>query len=283
MRSTESDPDMFRERGFVILPELLPAGTVAGLNDRLTRILLGEYDRGAPPDKVQPKKTKRLDTPSKRTVQIVNAWKCDSQFQKVVLDPALGKIVARVSGWNSARVVNDQVWAKPPLSSSLTFHRDSAYFDFTPASVTTVWIALDDMVPEMGPLEYVSGSHLWNDERFGGASQFFPEKRQDNRALMHDAARRQGLSEKELDVVQVSVKAGGCGIHNGRLWHGSGPNQSPTQPRRGLGIHFVAGDACFSEAENVRKTLSHRQAVADDSFEGRQLPNHLFPLTYQAD
>jgi ectoine hydroxylase-related dioxygenase (phytanoyl-CoA dioxygenase family) len=36
-----------------------------------------------------------------------------------------------------------------------------------------VWVALDEMVPELGPLEYVSGSHLWGDGRSGTASHFF--------------------------------------------------------------------------------------------------------------
>ena len=49
-----------------------------------------------------------------------------------------------------------QVWAKPPGASPLTFHRDSAYFDFVPSDVITVWLALDDMLPELGPLEVPS-------------------------------------------------------------------------------------------------------------------------------
>lgn len=52
-----------------------------------------------------------------------------------------------------ARLAQDQVWAKPPGAGPLVFHRDSTYFDFNPADVTTVWLALDDMVPELGPLE----------------------------------------------------------------------------------------------------------------------------------
>ena len=38
----------------------------------------------------------------------------------------------------------------------LVFHRDSTYFDFDPSDVVTVWLALDDMTPDLGPLEYDS-------------------------------------------------------------------------------------------------------------------------------
>lgn len=56
-------------------------------------------------------------------------------------------------------------------------------------------------------------------------------------------------------VTEISVKAGGCGIHNGKLWHGSGPNKSKVKPRRGLGIHFAAADARLNNA--FGPTLAH--------------------------
>ena len=89
------------------------------------------------------------------------------------------------------------MWAKPPGAAALTFHRDSAYFDFVPSDVVTVWIALDDMDPELGPLEYVRGSHDWSDARVGSANQFFDTK--DRFALMHDAAKREGIENPEAN------------------------------------------------------------------------------------
>ena len=51
---------------------------------------------------------------------------------------------------------------------------------------------------------------------------------------------------KQAQLFQVSVKAGGCGIHDGRLWHDSGQNKSK-KPRRGLGIYFVPDKATFRD------------------------------------
>ena len=53
------------------------------------------------------------------------------------------------------------------------FHRDSVYFDFTPADVITVWFALEDMEEQLGPLEYVKGSHLWEKGYSGAAKNFY--------------------------------------------------------------------------------------------------------------
>jgi phytanoyl-CoA hydroxylase len=240
----------FATDGFTVMPTIVTPEVVDLLNYRLERVLRGEFDTGVPPDK-SPKfnpesRVKKGKTPpalggrSKRTLQVINVWKADSAFASVVCSPSLARAVAALGGWpRGARVANDQVWAKPPGAAPITFHRDSTYFDFTPPGVITVWIALDKMTPEVGTLEYVTGSHLWGDGRSGSASQFFDSR--DNRSLVNDAARLEGIEDpaNSLSVLHVLVEAGGGSVHNGRLWHGSGANQSATLPRRGLGIHFV--------------------------------------------
>ena len=88
----------------------------------------------------------------------------------------------------------------PPL----VFHRDSPYFDFHPSHVVTVWVALDEMHPELGPLEYVRGSHRWGDGRSGSAAQFFDT---DARALLRSAAQREGLATTPLGETKEAVTA----------------------------------------------------------------------------
>ena len=83
-------------------------------------------------------------------------------------------------GWQTCgvRVGNDQVWGKPPRGAPLAFHRDEPYFKFRRLSkgrddradavtvaedkevgvvqvegVVTLWLALDDMTSDIGPLE----------------------------------------------------------------------------------------------------------------------------------
>ena len=156
--------EAFEEHGFVVLERLVTREFAAALCTRLDQLLLGHYDvPGGEPDKVpklsrdtrcKPGKKPRptvMQTPNRRTLQLINVWKADSLFRQLVLSPTLGRFVADLAGWScGARVANDQVWAKPPGASALVFHRDSAYFDFAPPHVVTVWIALDDMTKEVG-------------------------------------------------------------------------------------------------------------------------------------
>ena len=298
----------FDEQGFVVLEQLVSPDFAAALCERLDEILLGHFDvPGGEPDKmpklsrdtrVKPGKARplgRARAPSKRTLQLINVWKADSLFRSFVLSPTLGRRVAELAGWScGARVANDQVWAKPPGASALTFHRDSAYFDFEPPHVATVWLALDHMTEEVGPLQYVGGSHRWEDRRHGGTAEFFAGKRDHtwnvrSAWLAQQEQQQQQKQEQEQEqeqeqqarqgqqaagaapppppppaaaavpmppVTPVLVAAGGAGIHNGRLWHGSDQNSSATRPRRGLGIHFVPASARFREPQG--HTLAHK-------------------------
>ena len=145
-----------------------------------------------------------------------------------------------------------------------------------PSDVITVWIALDDMEPALGPLQYIHDSHRWSDGRVGSAQLFFDAR--DRFALLHDAARREGIEEpaSALRITTLGVQAGGCGIHNGRLWHGSGANQT-SKPRRGLGIHFVPADAQLRQPTG--STLAHSLRPAEDA-ESTALSAALFPITW---
>ena len=230
--------------------------------------------------------------------------------------------------------MNEHTTKRPPGAPSLAFHRDSPYFEpfFPQEVVATVWIALDDMDPEIGPLVYVPGSHLWpkggnedeevqlgdnedeevksgenerpstsgtrilrdffnkdnsegNDNfnikgkdgkmsennvakfnKNAGIGSYNEEARHYPQVALRQAAKNSGHDPDELEYISTSgLKAGGLSIHDGRTWHGSGPNASPffrpitadnkalrghssnsspnPRPRRGIGIHYVPANA----------------------------------------
>jgi phytanoyl-CoA hydroxylase len=289
VKTCAPSPERFRDDGYVIIPELVEEAYCQLLKDQLEAVLRGQYDiPGGAPDKTPPfnkdarskpgKTPLPLGGPSKRTLQVINIWKASAAFSRLVLSPTLGELVAKLAGWPvGARVANDQVWAKPPGAAPLTFHRDSPYFDFIPGDVVTVWIALDDMDDEIGPLEYVPTSHRWGDGRVGSAEQFFDAR--DRFALLYDAARREGIADPQssLRIERLAVRSGGAGIHDGRLWHGSGKNKSDSRPRRGLGIHFVPADARFRDAAGGYQTQAHRFRDPDG---GDELLPAFFPITW---
>lgn len=293
--------DKFRRDGFAVFPCVVSSQVVEALNDHLEDVLRGTYDRKRAPDKM-PRLLKSEKPPARdssdsntkkkggigpigfsgnlqnvKVLQIINIHKANSLFRKLETDKRLGSLVAQLAGWRQgARLAQDQVWAKPPGAPPLVFHRDSPYFMFEPDDVVTVWFALDDMDDELGPLEYVRGSHQWGDGRVGSANQFF---QQNIKRLLRSAAEREGLNLDDLDIVSMSgLKKGGFSIHHGKIWHGSGKNDSKTRPRRGLGMHFVPANVRFT-AEACHSRLWKPYVQGTENPISVELPIEDFPIT----
>jgi ectoine hydroxylase-related dioxygenase (phytanoyl-CoA dioxygenase family) len=214
-----------------------------------------------------------------KVLQVINVHKADAAFRQFACSMALGKVVAELAGWkDGARLAQDQVWAKPPGAPPLVFHRDAPYFMFEPASVVTVWLALDDMDAELGPLEYVRGSHKWGHGRVGSANQFFQSN--GGLALLKSAAAKEGIVE-DLDIVSMAgLRAGGMSIHDGLTWHGSGRNQSRKRPRRGLGLHFVPANVHFTD-QAIHSSLWKSYVMDAEDPAAVELPAEDFPISWQ--
>jgi phytanoyl-CoA hydroxylase len=154
---------------------------------------------------------------------------------------------------------------------------------FTPDDVVTVWIALDDMDEELGPLEYVRGSHRWGDGRVGSSSSFFQS---DSRNLLYSAAAREGIKDAEssLEVISLAgLSAGGLSIHHGKTWHGSGKNNSTNRPRRGIGLHFVPAEVAFIKEDAKKSKLWRKYVVEEDTDDDSltmSVPDNDFPLVW---
>ena len=135
------------------------------------------------------------------------------------------------------------------------------------------------MDAEIGPLEYVKGSHLWGDGRVGSANQFFQSN--GGMKLVRSAAEKEGIPMDDIEVVSMAgLKAGGISIHDGRTWHGSGKNNSQRRPRRGLGLHFVPAQVRFTaEAANSKIWKAYVHGVEDA--DAAELPCEDFPITWQ--
>jgi Phytanoyl-CoA dioxygenase (PhyH) len=284
----------FESDGFVVIPNVLSASDVAKLNQRLRAVLRGDNDRGRCPDKVTPKNAgaspelledeqqpgackKSNERRANKVIQIINIHKSDSLFRTLATDAGLGHVVAQLANWVlGTRLAQDQVWAKPPGSPPLVFHRDSPYFMFEPSDVVTVWVALDEMDASLGPLEYVRASHLWGEGRVGTANQFFQS---DYQTLLKSAAAKQGVEKVEV-VSMAGLPRGSISVHNGRTWHGSGRNESETRPRRGVGLHFVPSHSRFT-AQAAKSSL-WRQYITDcdGKPESIELPEDDFPIVW---
>ncbi|MFP4133617.1 MAG: phytanoyl-CoA dioxygenase family protein [Halothece sp.] len=254
----------FEENGFLVIEKLIDPDLVALLKSRIEPLFHGEFETGIYPDEWHWRPGMSLPD---ITRQMCNAWKSDRAIASVSLSAEVGRLCATLARWPGARIGQDSLWYKPPGGGKeIALHQDGAYIDYlNPPEMVTCWIALDDTRAEIGPLEYARGSHKW--PLLNEASEFHvPEG--DHRSGMQKAAALAGVSDPE--VIPVEVPAGGCAIHHGCTWHGSGKNTSASDPRRSLAVHTISSEAHFQPGVPAGYIYGRYQRVGelkmDESF-----------------
>jgi len=116
----------FHDDGFFLFHNAISTIFVSHLQSRLEHVLRGRFDRGKAPDKMPKILTDNYDennnnnaplgfrphNSKKRVIQIINVHKCDAGFREIATCVEIGRMVGQLTGWNSVRLAQDQVWAK---------------------------------------------------------------------------------------------------------------------------------------------------------------------------
>lgn len=83
----------------------------------------------------------------------------DATFNELATRPDILELVRELVHGEPV-LVGVETFNKPArVGSGVPWHQDNAYFCQSPPDMLTVWIALDAVTPENGPVFYVPGSH----------------------------------------------------------------------------------------------------------------------------
>lgn len=96
-----------------------------------------------------------------RTVR--NLWRLQQYhpaFCRKLERPLLMKLVGQLVRGAPELVAVETFNKAARVGSAVPYHQDNAYFCQTPPHMLTIWIALDAVTRENGPVYYVRGSHL---------------------------------------------------------------------------------------------------------------------------
>lgn len=128
--------------------------------------------------------------------------------------------------------------------SGQPLHRDPWYVNHTPRShLFAAWIALEDILPESGPLNYVRGSHKFPYYRFPTDDIVFhdPRVNEADRIEARTHLHRQ-IENSPYPPEAALPKRGQAFLWHGSLVHGGSPVLNPALTRRSLVIHFGRRD-----------------------------------------
>ena len=208
----------YERDGFVVIRQFLSAGEVADVRAELDRYIREDL-ASLPPDAA----TREADG---KTVR--NLWRIEKYNPKLRAlaerEDIRAIVAALVHGEPVLAAV--ETFNKPArVGSGVPYHQDNAYFCRTPPDMLTVWIAIDAVTPENGPVYYVRGSHL------GGVLPTKPSGVRGNSI---------GLAEPPPVPLEEQfcalLASGDATIHHCNTIHHSAPN--PTEHSR-LGFLFV--------------------------------------------
>ena len=148
------------------------------------------------------------------------------------------------------------------------FHQDATYWPFRPFKTVTVWLAVDDVSLDMGPMCFLPGSH-----RHGKLAW---QQRSENVVL--------GLEVKDLarfgKAYPLLMNAGEFSLHTDLLVHGSRLNCS-NRRRCGLTLRYVPPDVRLTD-ERYANWIRNSIVCRDEDTSG-YWPTQTRPITSKLD
>jgi phytanoyl-CoA hydroxylase len=223
-----SDVASYRERGYLVVPDVLDGPTLDTVSREMARILDGARAVTTHSDVYDLEPGHRADDPRVRRVKQPHRF--FPLFQELMRHPRLVAILRDLLG-DAIRLHGSKINLKSPrYGSPVEWHQDWAFYPHTNDDLLAVGVMLDDCGSDNGPLLVVPGSHRGPTFDHHAAGRFC--------GAIDPAAIRDEIAR----AVPLTGRAGSMSFHHVRLVHGSAQNVS-SLPRTLLLYEYGAADA----------------------------------------
>ena len=207
---TQAAMDQYRERGYYFPIPVLDAAEVSTLRGQLEAF---EAAQGHPIQGAQRSKS-----------HLLFKWLDDLMRDARILDPVEDLIGPDILCWNSI------FWIKEAHSPSfVSWHQDLKYWGLDCDDLVTAWVALSPASVASGCMRVLPGSH--RGEMLPHDDVYDPEN-------MLTRGQEIAIEVDENAAVTMALRPGQMSIHNVRLAHASGPNDSGDR-RIGVSFHYM--------------------------------------------
>jgi len=270
---TDEQLRQFDEDGYIVLDKILTDEQVEKARAALERIFRGEYtcDR-RPPEYRTPLRVYPEQSPVAK--HMVNGRLLDDDLWQISVDSRIGEIAAKLLRTRSVSLMEDQMIVKSPGGKPIAFHQDAPYLTFLRSwDVINCWIALVDVTIDMSPLLYIKGSHRWP---VSAKPTHFSDGGEDDMMEVVEAARP---PDAALEIVPVTVRAGGGAFYGALMMHGSKPNYS-NRTRYAYTLHFAAEEA---RANTAHWPANYYPFVTEGVEDGGRIVSKFMPVVYSVE
>jgi ectoine hydroxylase-related dioxygenase (phytanoyl-CoA dioxygenase family) len=193
-------------------------------------------------------------------------------FRRFVLESPAAEIAGRVMGANKVNFFYDQLLVKEPGTSERTpWHQDQPYWAVSGYQVCSVWLPLDT-VPESVSVEYVAGSHKWQEFSPYHFSDGSPYQDTGLAPLPDIESQRD-----QYDIKRFSLEPGDCLVFNAMIVHGA-PGNNSKHRRRALATRWTGDDARYFRRRGEVAIPTQDPGLPD----GALLDSARFPVVWRA-
>lgn len=236
---TDEQVARYHRDGYVIPDYRIPDETLARMRRAYDELL--ERNPEIPPDIML---GPHLEKPGAQGVRGSQEW------LEFATRPELMEIAARLIG-DDLILWGTTIFGKPARQGKETpWHQDGDYYPIRPLETITIWIALDDVTPQNGPLRMIPGSHKQR--------RLFSHHWEENDDLsINLVCDSEHFDESTAE--DLMLEAGQVSFHDVYMIHGSRPNT--TDRRRAAFVARIMPGHCHYDhglgAEMGRAHASH--------------------------
>lgn len=257
----------FVRDGYIVIPQAVPADLLDRLDAEIEELwsappaglLIETYD----PDNSLKHIPPVVEYRAGNNTKLLDAFAFSATARATIANPPAIEFLHAIFGARPKAMQSLSFWT----GSQQPIHKDTAYVrvDTGAARLAATWLALEDVEPGTGELEYYIGSHRAPEFMFGGESRWMaykPEEHFDFLHGLHDDAQRFGHPRGSF-----LGKKGDLLIWHADLAHGGAAITKPGRSRRSLVAHFCAdADEPYYRRHSQMKELATDDCVFVSAF-----------------
>jgi ectoine hydroxylase-related dioxygenase (phytanoyl-CoA dioxygenase family) len=198
-------------------------------------------------------------------LQIMNLWRENDTIRDFVFSKRLARIAAELMEVEGVRLYHDQALYKESSGGITPWHADQFYWPLSTPNTVTVWIPLQGIPMEMGPLAFAEASQhveIGRDKEISDESE----------SMLAEALQQFKVHESPFDLGEVSY-------HSGWTFHRAGVNKSG-DPRRVMTIIYMDKDIHIVEPTNEYR-VNDLKTWLDSRPVGSIADGRLNPVLYE--
>ncbi|MBC2661982.1 phytanoyl-CoA dioxygenase family protein [Novosphingobium flavum] len=219
------------QRGYAVID--FPDPEIDARIERIKAVLSGRFGIDpADPDSVGRRGGQRIQ----------DAWTFDQDVKAIATNPTVLDLLGRLYG---RRAVPFQT-LNFPVGTQQHIHSDSIHFSSVPERfMCGVWLAMEDIHEDAGPLTYCPGSHRWpivsnlmlGTKRFGDQSQMAQAP--------YEEVWRATIEAQVAHTEVFLARKGQALIWAANLLHGGSPQRDPNRTRWSQVTHYYFADCAY--------------------------------------